>query len=176
MENSFLLSTPRLLLRRYRASDLDDYYAYISDPEVVKYEPYRPMTREEAEKDLEWRIGSDEMIAVELAKTHRLIGNVYLGRRDFSSLELGYVFHRAYWGKGFAKEACTALIERCFAEGTHRIFAECDPENENSWRLLEALGFSREAHFRKNVFFWQDSCGDPIWKDTYVYAKLNPQS
>ena len=103
MDNSFLLSTPRLLLRRYRATDLDDYYAYISDPEVVKYEPYRPMTREAAAKDLEWRIGSDEMIAVELAKTHRLIGNVYLGRRDFSSLELGYVFHRAYWGKGFAK-------------------------------------------------------------------------
>ena len=72
MENSFLLSTPRLLLRRYLASDLDDYYAYISDPEVVKYEPYRPMTREEAAKDLEWRIGSDEMIAVELAKKRGL--------------------------------------------------------------------------------------------------------
>ena len=127
----------------------------------MKYEPYRPMTREEVAKDLERRIGSNEMIAIELAETHRLIGNIYLGRRDFSSLELGYVFHRAYWRKGVTKEACAALIERGFAEGTHRIFAERDPENENSWRLLEALGFSREAHFRKNVFFWNDGHGNP---------------
>lgn len=175
MNDTFLLPTPRLLLRRYRTADLDDFYAYVSDPEVVKYEPYRPMTRKEAAENLAWRAGSDEMIAVEHTETHRLIGNVYLGRREFSSLELGYVFHRAYWGKGYAKEACSALIERCFLEGTHRIFAECDPENESSWRLLEALGFTREAHFHKNVFFWNDEDGNPLWKDTYVYAKLLPQ-
>lgn len=133
------------------------------------------MTREEAAENLNWRIGTDEMIAVELAGTRRLIGNVYLGRRDFSALELGYVFHRAYWGRGFAKEACAALIARSEAAGTYRIFAECDPGNEPSWRLLEALGFAREAHFRKNVFFWRDDRGNPIWKDTYVYARLNPQ-
>lgn len=175
MDEPILLSTPRLLLRRYRAADLEDFYAYVSDPEVVKYEPYRPMTREEAAENLNWRIGTDEMIAVELAATRRLIGNVYLGRRDYSALELGYVFHRAYWGRGFAKEACAALIARSEAAGTHRIFAECDPENEPSWRLLEALGFAREAHYRKNVFFWRDDRGNPIWKDTYVYARLNPQ-
>lgn len=25
---------------------------------------------------------------------------------------------------------------------------------------------------RKNIFFWKDENGLPIWKDTYVYAKL----
>ena len=60
-----------------------------------------------------------------------------------------------------------------FAAGVHRIYAECDPENENSWRLLERLGFSREAHLRQNVYFWKDTDGNPIWKDTYVYARLN---
>ena len=25
----------------------------------------------------------------------------------------------------------------------------------------------------KNVYFWKDENEEPIWKDTYIYAKLN---
>ena len=113
------------------------------------------------------------MIAVELKAPHKMIGNVYIGKRDFESLEIGYVFNRNYWGNGYASESCKALIQQAFADGVHRIYAECDPDNKNSWKLLEALGFQREAHFRKNVYFWKDAAGKAIWKDTYVYAKLN---
>lgn len=112
------------------------------------------------------------MIAVELKSNKKMIGNVYLGKRDFDSLEIGYVFNRSYWGKGYAKESCMALIEDAFLKGVHRIFAECDPENPSSWRLLEALGFEREAHLKENVYFWKDDKNQPIWKDTYIYSKL----
>jgi len=37
----------------------------------------------------------------------------------------------------------------------------------------ERLGFRRDGHFRKNVHFWKDESGKALWKDTYVYAKLN---
>lgn len=172
MEQKLLLAeTERLILRRYKKEDIGDLFEYLSDWEVVKYEPYRPLTLEEAEKNLEWRTGTEEMIAVELKASHKMIGNVYLGKRDFETLELGYVFHRAYWGNGYAAESCRALIAQAFSSGVHRIYAECDPANERSWKLLEALGFQREAHFKKNVYFWKDETGNPIWKDTYVYAK-----
>lgn len=95
------------------------------------------------------------------------------GKRDFDSLEIGYVFNEGYWKKGYAKESCKKVIEVAFQSGVHRIFAECDPMNENSWLLLENLGFEREAHFKKNVYFWKDEQNQPIWKDTYVYAVLN---
>ena len=36
-----ILETDRLILRRYRGDDLQDLYEYLSDEEVVKYEPYR---------------------------------------------------------------------------------------------------------------------------------------
>lgn len=65
------------------------------------------------------------------------------------------------------------IIEHVFQGGVHRIFAECDPENQNSWRLLESLGFEREAHLKQNVYFWTDAQGNPLWKDTYVYSMLN---
>lgn len=165
--------TERLILRRYKKSDLKDLYEYLSDADVVEYEPYKPMAMSEVEENLEWRISTDEMIAVELKSNHKMIGNVYLGKRDFESLELGYVFHKDYWGKGYAKESCNAMISLAFSNGIHRIFAECDPQNPNSWRLLEALGFEREAYLKKNVYFWKDEEDKPIWKDTYIYAKLN---
>ena len=95
------LETDALVLRRFRESDLEDLYEYLSDGEVVKYEPYKPMDRAEVRENLQWRISTDEMIAVELKAEHKLIGNVYLGKRDFSSLELGYVFNRSYWGCHF---------------------------------------------------------------------------
>ncbi len=171
--NKTILETERLLLRRYCAEDLTDLYEYLSDEDVVKYEPYKPMDMSEAAKELELRIADDEMIAVVLKETEKLIGNLYLGKREFNSLELGYVFNKNHWKLGYAKESCTALIKKSFLEGIHRIYAECDPDNTASWKLLESLGFSREAHFRKNVYFWTDADGTPIWKDTFVYSLIN---
>lgn len=166
------LETERLILRRYRKEDLEDLFEYLSDPATVAFEPYGPMSLEEVKENLEWRVSTEEMIAVEFKASGKLIGNVYLGQRDFQALELGFVFNRAYWGKGLAAESCRALIQRAFARGIHRIFAECDPNNENSWRLLEALGFRREGCLKQNVYFQTDEKGLPIWKDTYIYARL----
>lgn len=173
MTNTIILETNRLILRRYYESDFDDLYEYLTDEEVVRYEPYKPMNREEVKGNLDWRISTEEMMAVELKSTGKMIGNVYLGKRDFESLEIGYVFNKSYWGKGYAKESCAALIQRSFDNGIHRIFAECDPENSNSWGLLEALGFVREAHLKQNVYFWTDENNNPIWKDTFIYSLLN---
>ena len=172
-DQTIIAETERLILRRYEKEDLQDLFEYLSDREVVKYEPYQPMTLDEAKENLAWRIGTDEMVAVELKASHKMIGNVYMGRRDFEALEIGYVFNRDYWGHGYAAESCAALIRQAFSNGIHRIYAECDPNNQSSWKLLEALGFQREAHFRKNVYFWKDEAEKAIWKDTYVYAKLN---
>ncbi|MGN0738659.1 MAG: GNAT family N-acetyltransferase [Treponema sp.] len=168
-----IAETQRLILRRYRKDDLDDLFEYLSDSEVVKYEPYKPMSKSETEQNLEWRISTEEMIAVELKENHKMIGNVYLGKRDFNSLEIGYVFNKKYWGKGYAKESCARLIENAFENGTHRIFAECDPQNQNSCKLLESLNFLREAHLKQNVYFWKDENNNPLWKDTYIYSRLN---
>ena len=165
-----IAETERLILRRYKKEDVQDLFEYLSDKEVVKYEPYKQQTFDETKENLEWRISTDEMVAVELKNLHKMIGNVYMGKRDFEALEIGYVFNRNYWGYGYAAESCKALIQQAFSNGVHRIYAECDPNNKSSWKLLEALGFQREAYFRKNVYFWKDETGKPIWKDTYVYV------
>lgn len=72
-----------------------------------------------------------------------------------------------------ASEALSAVIRECFNNGIHRIYAECDPRNICSWKLLEKVGMEREAFFHKNIYLYKDENGNPIWKDTYVYAILS---
>lgn len=168
-----IAETERLVLRRYRQTDLQDLYEYLSNPKVVEFEPYKTMTMEEVESSLKWRISTDEMIAVELKTTNKMIGNVYLGKREFESLEIGYVFNEHYWKKGYAIESCETLIKLAFQSGIHRVYANCDPDNPNSWLLLERMGFIKEGYLKKNVYFWKDDNNQPIWKDTYIYSILN---
>lgn len=104
MENKIIMETDRLIIRRYCKEDLQDLYEYLSDEDVVKYEPYKPMDIKEVEDNLDWRISSDEMLAIVLKSNNKMIGNVYLGKRDFDTIEIGYVFNKQYWGKGYAKE------------------------------------------------------------------------
>lgn len=167
------METNRLIIRRYSENDLNDLYEYLSDEDVVRFEPYKAMNIEDVRENLKWRISTDEMLAVELKENIKMIGNIYLGKRDFNTLEIGYVFNKKYWGYGYAKEACLKVITNAFSNGIHRIYAECDPLNTSSWILLERLGFIKEAHLKENIFFWKDEDGNPIWKDTYIYSIIN---
>ena len=83
MENKIIIvETERLILRKFKKEDAQDLFEYLSDKEVVKYEPYKPLTFDETKENLEWRIGTNEMIAVELKSIHKMIGNIYFGKRD----------------------------------------------------------------------------------------------
>ncbi len=54
--------------------------------------------------------------------------------------------------------------------------AQCNPANTASWRLLERIGFVREGHLRRNIFFRRDVEGRPIWQDTFEYGRINDES
>ena len=167
-----MIRTERLILRPFRESDYDDLYEFLSQLKEDEFEGYPGITYENGKKHLEDRLGSAEFYAVELAESGKVIGNIYCGRRDFETREVGYIINRNFQRKGYAIEALSAVIRHLFKENAHRIYAECDPRNVSSWELLERVGFRREAHFRKNIYFRNEENGVPVWKDTYVYAIL----
>ena len=107
-----------------------------------------------------------------LFDTGKVIGNVSCCKRDFAAKEMGFIINRRYQRKGYAIEGLSAAVQNAFREGAHRVYAECDPRNAASWKLLERAGFRREAHFRQNIWFRKDDRGNPVWKDTFVYAIL----
>lgn len=111
-----------------------------------------------------------------LKESGKVIGNIYLSEQDFNTWELGYVFNSNYQGKGFAIEASKALINHMFTEkDAHRVIAMCNPENISFWKSLERLGMRLEGHLIKNIYFYKDNEGNPIWQDTYEYWVLKDE-
>ncbi|MDD6627899.1 MAG: GNAT family protein [Lachnospiraceae bacterium] len=166
------METERLILRNFKESDYDDVYEFLSQRKEDAFEAYPDITYENGREHLKYRVDNDEFVAIQLKETGKIIGNVYFGKRDFEAKELGYIVNKDYQRKGYATEAVTEVLRSGFKDGVHRVFAECDPRNECSWKLLESMGFTREAFFKQNVYFRKDESGNPIWQDTYVYCLL----
>ena len=164
------LQTKRLILRPFRETDYDGLYEFLSQLREDAFEGYPGITYENGRKHLDERLGSEEYWAIELREAGKVIGNIYCGKRDYEARELGFIVNKDKQRRGYALEALRAVIENAFQTGVHRLYAECDPRNTASWRLLEAAGLRREAHFRRNLYFHRDEKGAPLWKDTYVYA------
>lgn len=169
------LVTERLLIRDFRETDGEDLYEYLSDEEVVRYEPHKVFSREEAYKEAKRRAEDENFLAVCL-ESGKVIGNLYFAKGGFETFEVGYVFNKSYWKNGYATESLNALLKYAFEElEVRRIIAMCDPKNLNSWNLLERVGMRREGTLLKNVYFFVDEEGKPIWKDTYEYALLKDE-
>jgi RimJ/RimL family protein N-acetyltransferase len=168
-----MIRTERLILRRFVPEDWKDLFSYLSDPQVVYYEPYDVFSEQACVEEAARRSKDESFWAVCLKEKGRLIGNIYLDKQDFDTWELGFVFHSEYQGRGYAAESAGALIDDAVDNRRlRRLIAMCNPENRKSWRLLERLGMRREGHLIQNVFFRRDGSGMPVWQDTYLYGQL----
>jgi RimJ/RimL family protein N-acetyltransferase len=164
-----VLRTERLLLRPWRLTDVDDAFAYASDPEWGRYlwNTPQPYTLHDAE---EWvarcvlnRWEHDAQFAVDFED--HVIGGVRLNVTDSAggTAGLGYNVSRAHWGKGLATEAAAAVIAWGF-ESLHlqRIFATADARNLASIRVMQKLGMQHEATLRRHRFY-RGEHADEVW-------------
>ena len=145
-----VLETERLQLRHLRPDDLDSMHAYLGDPETMKFYP-APYSREFIR---EWLLRNEERYArygyglfgVELKSTGDLIGDCGLVWQEIDGgpeLEVGYHFHRAHWGHGFATEAARACIDYAFSStGVDHVISLIRPENVPSRRVAERNGLA----------------------------------
>jgi len=173
-----LLSTERLMIRRFAEGDWKRLHDYLSLEEVVRFEPYEVFDEERSIAEAARRAAGPAFWAVCLKVGDRLIGNLYFSPENetYRTWELGYVFHPDFQGRGYAAEACRELVRYGFGEqNVRRGVAFCDPLNVKSWRLLERLGFRREGHMLQEAFFRRDADGNPLWHDAYAYAMLKSE-
>ena len=168
------IETKRLIIRKFRPDDFTELFEYLSDEAVVRFEPYEPYTLEQTKREAEFRSNSDEFFAVTLKEDGTLIGNLFLGKREFDCYEIGYVFNRSWQMSGYATEAASSLMDYAFGTlHAHRVIARCNALNYRSYKLMERLGMRREAEHLKNVWFKKDFLGNPVWQDTLQYAILS---
>jgi RimJ/RimL family protein N-acetyltransferase len=139
--------TPRLILRPGFPEDAPALAAAIADEAIVRNLatapwPYRMRDAEAFLASPRDPVLPSLLVFERGAGAPQLVGACGLGRRPSSAVELGYWIARQFWGRGFATEACSALVDMARAlrlpslEGAHFI------DNPASGRVLEKLGFN----------------------------------
>lgn len=156
------ITTDRLVLRRYAASDVPRLIDLADDIRVAQNLPRmpHPYTQKEADDLLErqaemWAGARDRPWAIELPG-EGLIGMMGLHRGTRMNLEdkdlwqLSYWLGFPYWGKGYATEAGRAVLaELERAEGCQDVTAGYALKNPNSGHVLEKLGFHQVDGIRE---------------------------
>jgi len=144
-----VLLTKRLCLRHYVENDVEALIAALNDWAVAQWlvRPPYPYSRQDAESycafvAADHANGCPTLFAVALREGNGCIGSTGIMRNEEGGAEVGYWFARAFWGRGYATEALTALLE--YTRATHlasRLMATVDPTNVASRRVVEKCGF-----------------------------------
>jgi RimJ/RimL family protein N-acetyltransferase len=148
-----ILTTDRLLIRRFRPEDAVAFAAYRSNPDVARYQDWDSCTRQEADDFVREMAGANPGVAGEWFQfavadptSDELLGDVGLGvdADDTSRAEIGFTLAPAHHGKGYATEAVERVIAYAF-ERLHAasVFATADARNDKSVALLERIGMRR---------------------------------
>ncbi|MFF2019506.1 GNAT family N-acetyltransferase [Paenibacillus sp. NPDC058177] len=169
-----VITTDRLLIRTLEIKDREAFFRYRAMPEVYKYQSWKPQNINEVEKFISDNLTvvpntSDSWLQVAISlKDGQLVGDIGIHfLYDGFQAELGYTLSPEFQGKGYASEAVRAVIDYLFTGlGKHRITGSVDPDNLKSVKLLENLGFRKEAHFIKSYRM------NDAWYDDCVYAIL----
>ncbi len=150
------LTTERLVLRPYTEADIDTAYAlFEGDAQVYGFDPGFARTREQRAAIVRRHIAENEedgegTLAVTLKDSGQFIGQAGLqlyvlpcGPFATPEAELYYKLGRAFWGQGYAEEACRALIRFASEEmNLLRLVTITQSDNRRSIDLLKRLGFT----------------------------------
>ena len=159
------LQTKRLTLRDFTINDLDDMHEIFGDAEVMAHtEP--AYDKEKTEKFLlDFCINRQPKggFAVVLKETGKVIGYVLFKPVDAPKIyEIGWIFNKDYWRKGYAYEICSRLIAHGFEDmGLHKICAEATDLGK-SVPLMKKLGMQPEGVWRKHC-----KTNNGQWADLY---------
>lgn len=163
------IQTERLRIRNYEERDLPDFFEIFSDPVVMEHcEPPYDM---EASRDwVRYFIDHPIAFAVVEMESDKMIGHALFKQMSGEAdgvYEIGWIYNRRFWRRGYACEAARALISHGFDElSVHKIVAETvDPVKSAS--LMKKLGMREEGVFRQHTL---DNSGR--WADLYWYGLL----
>lgn len=143
------IETDRLVLRAPSRADLAAMPGVFSDPDIHAYTrsfPYPYTTRDAAEAlDRFERFrgeGAALTLFIDLKASEQLIGSIgFLNIKGTAEAEFGYVIGRAWWGNGYATEACRGLLAFGYETlGFAELCAHAMVRNPASVRVLEKLG------------------------------------
>ncbi len=177
------LATPRLVLGPHRWENLEKLNNWFNDDELAYYDDDKPKnkapeTLEETRGVLERILKNPDDAKIIHYAIYKRVDGTFIGYGQIAYIDLFNrrcrlgitIGDKKEWGKGYAKEALSAVIHHCFEElNLNRIGAEVYEYNSRSIKLFEGLGFRREGVIRQSVF----KKGE--FRDEYVYGLLKEE-
>ncbi len=165
-----VLTTARLVVRPFIAADIPELFRLASNPNVARYTLWSAhRSRDDSHNFIHSYAQSQylaqvpEPMAIALVEnTAALVGSIgcFWSAREHKSMELGYWVAEEYWGRGYAVEAATVLLDHVFAEfDVVRMQAHCVVANEPSARVIRKLGFQFEGVARSAAWL-RGTCYD----------------
>ena len=144
-ENSPVIETHRLILRKFTPEDVNDFFEIMSDKEVNVFLPWFPLkTTEEAITFLTDRYfaydskPSAYRYAICLKKDNKPIGYVCLSESE--NHDFGYGLKKEFWHRGIVTEAAKAVMKKIIDAGYPYITATHDVNNPRSGEVMKKLG------------------------------------
>jgi RimJ/RimL family protein N-acetyltransferase len=145
-----------LRLRSLELLDLEPLFAYLSRPEVYEPTSADPWTRDAVLQFITSNrdgMAQGRFCRYAILEGHaaRAVGDIGFGSIDEAHrrLEIGYHLSPEAWGQGLTTRAARLLIDWAFRTGFNRIEATVMQGNARSERVLQRLGFTREATLRQ---------------------------
>ncbi len=167
------LQTPRLFLRPVQLGDAEDLFVARGDDAVMRHWDWPAAPSADAVRAViaghleEIASGATQWWVVAQSPRGPAIGECDLSDIDphHRRAEIGFLFRRAAWGQGFAREAMTRVLRYAFDDlALERLWARCHAGNAASRRLLEALDFRSEGTLRGHVI------RDGVRRDCEIYG------
>ena len=168
-----VLETARLTLRHLEPSDLDALATIQADPEVMRFFPAGPRSRDLTERDLTRCVATQAEHGFSLWATIDNASGTFIGRcgllpqalGGIQEVEIAYLIARSHWGRGLATEAARAIRDHGLHQlGHKRLVSIIHRDHVASQRVAEKNGLRRE----RLVQFMSHRC--------WLYAIEAPQA
>lgn len=155
--------------------DSQEIHDYASDNDVSRFIGWDLMntldeTRELVELMLKREAAGTHLYAsIVLSSNQAIIGTAMIFNFDqeANQAEIGYVFHKDYWGKGYGTETAALMSDFAFKTlNLHKLHASVTDANIGSARVLEKNGFDLEGRL-KDHYFIEDK-----YYDSLLFGKI----
>lgn len=151
------ITTARLVLRPFDLADCEALFKITQEENIFRYFPTQGAWQmEKVERYINhqlahWKKYGYGHWAVTMRETGQLMGWDGLEfLPDSNEIEVGYLFSKQFWGKGFASEATKSIVKFGIENvGIQEIIGLTHPENIASQHVLEKSGlmFTRQAMY-----------------------------
>lgn len=166
-----MIQTERLTLKPYSAQDADELLDILTMPEVtdtfmVPEMESRRCLEELVQKLISFsQVEDDKHLEYGIYLNGKIIGFINDCGIEDDEIEIGYVVHPRYQGRGYATEAVYAVITELREMGFRKITAGYFAENTASLRVMEKCGMRQtneteeeEYHGRKHICKYCELC------------------